>query len=154
MMRRRRFRSDVRGASAIEFSLVAMPFIMLLIGILQLSIYFMTQSALDSGVVQTADYLVNTYYSNSAPPTITPASLKAMVIAKSGGLIANASALAVDMRLLTVLDLGVTPIGNSVDPNVPGSIMVLRAQASVASVVPGMGILAVQSTALVRRQGL
>jgi Flp pilus assembly protein TadG len=45
-----RFRRDSQGVTAIEFSIVAMPFLALLIAIFETTLIFFTQSALESGV--------------------------------------------------------------------------------------------------------
>ena len=143
---------DPRGASAVEFSIVSMPFILLLLIILQLGIYFMTQSSLDTGTIQTADALVNTYYSATTPAVLTPAALKALLFSKSGGMIRNDATLSVELRQLSGLGAAVVPVGNAVDASTPGNVLVVRAQAQVISFVPGLSTLYARSSAIVRRQ--
>jgi Flp pilus assembly protein TadG len=157
---RRRFSSfsgDRRGAAAIEFALVSSPFILLLIGVLQMGFYFMAQSALDSGVSRTAETLTNSFNAASLPPLPNAAALKAAVTAGAGGLINNDATSQVEIRRLTSLDSAAVPIvDGTVDYDVTGSksVLVLRAQASVLVFAPGFGSLAqVRSAALVRRQG-
>ena len=148
------FIRDQRGASAVEFAIVALPFLLVLLMILQMGIYYMTQSALDAGTIQTADSLVNTFYNGTTPTVPTPAALKTMVTAGGGGLVHNDATLSVDLRLLSALGAAVVPIGNTVDTSVPGSILALRSQAQVTVFMPGFASLAmVRSSALVRRQG-
>ena len=143
---------DRRGVSAVEFAIVAMPFIMLLLGVFQMAIYYMTQSSLDAGVVQAGDSLVNTFYSGTTPSIPTAAALKALVVAKSGGMIRNDTTLSVELRQFSTLAVAPVAIGNTVDPSVPGNVLALRAQATVAGFVPGFTTLVVRSSSLVRRQ--
>lgn len=145
---------DRRGSSAVEFSLVALPFILTLLAILQMSVYYMTQSALDAGVIQTADTLVNSFYTTSTPTTPSAATLKSQIAAKAGGLVQAATVL-VDLQPFTNLTVAAVAIGTN-PPNIgaPRSVLALRAQANVTSFAPGFGsILVVRSSALIRRQG-
>lgn len=50
----RRWRKDESGATAVEFGLVAMPFLMLLFGIISVCLYFFTNFTLENAVWQTA----------------------------------------------------------------------------------------------------
>jgi Flp pilus assembly protein TadG len=52
--RLRAFRRDRRGAVAVEFGLIAVPFFALLIGILEISIVFWTTQVLETAVADTA----------------------------------------------------------------------------------------------------
>ena len=149
-----RFHSDRSGASAVEFALVAMPFVLLMLALPQMAIYFMTQSSLDAGVIQTADSLVNTYYAATTPATMTPAALKTLLVSKSGGLVHNDATLNVELRKLSALGATAVAVGNTVDTSAPKDVLVLRAQAFVTSVVPLMGTMSVRSSVIVRRQGL
>ena len=151
------FAGDRRGAAAIEFAIVSSPFILLLIGVLQMGFYFMAQSALDSGVSRTAEALTNSFNAASLPPLPNAAALKAAVTAGGGGLINNDSTSQVEIRQLIALDSAAVPIvDGTVDYGVTGgwNVLVLRAQASVLVFAPGFNSLAqVKSAALVRRQG-
>jgi Flp pilus assembly protein TadG len=159
MLRRRatslaRFTRDRGAASAVEFALVAMPFFWILLCVFQMGIYYMTQSSLDSGVIRTGDTLLNTFYSGVTPTIPTAAALKTQVVANSGGLIHNDSTLSVELKQFSSLGATVLPVGNTVDPSVPGNVLALRATSAVTSFVPGFGSLSVSSSVLVRRQGL
>lgn len=46
----RRYRSDANGTTAIEFGMVGLPFIMLLLGIVAISLYFVTEAMLDQAL--------------------------------------------------------------------------------------------------------
>ncbi|WP_158815146.1 TadE/TadG family type IV pilus assembly protein [Methylocapsa sp. S129] len=149
------FLHDGRGAAAIEFAIVSSPFILLLVALLQMCLYFMAQSALDSGVLRTAETLRNNFTTGATPTLPNAAALKAAVVASAGGLINNDSTSAVEIRELILLDSAAVPIVDGTnDYGSTTSVLVLRAQASVLIFAPGFSSLAkVQSAALVRRQG-
>ncbi len=147
-------RGDRRASSAVEFSIVALPLFLTLLAIMQLGVYYMTQSALDSGVGQTADALVNTFYTSSVPSTPSVASLQAQIASKAGGLVQTGS-VSVDLQPLSNLSTASVAIGAN-PPNIgaPRSLLALRAQAKVVGFAPGFGsLLVVRSWSLVRRQG-
>ncbi len=52
-----RWRSDARGVTAIEFAMVAMPFMMLLFGIIGVGLYFFTTFTLENAVEQASRLL-------------------------------------------------------------------------------------------------
>ncbi len=148
------FFRDARAASAVEFALVAAPFLVLLLGILQISIYYLTQASLDAGVNNTAGYL-RSQFTSASPTFPTAAALKAKVVSTSGGVIYNNSTLAVEIRQLTTLAAGAVAITDAArDYGSTTSTLVLRAQSSVVTFAPGFSSLAyVRSSAIVRRQG-
>ena len=152
--RLRSFGGNRSGASAVEFSIVAMPFILVIMMTLQMGVFYMTQSALDSGTVQAADSLVNQFYNGTTPTIPTASTLKTLVATKAGGMIHNDTTLSVELREFSALTTASVAIGNTVDPSVAGDILALRTQARVPMFVPGFSSLAmVRSAALVRRQG-
>jgi len=147
------FLRDRRGSSAVEFAIVSVPFIFTLLFIVQMAIYYMAQSALDAGVIQTADYLVNLYNSASTP-SVTASSLKTLVYSKSSGMVKNDSTFLVDLKEFTALASAPVAISNVVDANSPGDVLALRAQGTVVTFMPGFTSLAtIRSSALIRRQG-
>ncbi|KQT77341.1 TadE/TadG family type IV pilus assembly protein [Methylobacterium sp. Leaf466] len=151
----RRFTIDDGGASAVEFALVCAPFFVLLLYILQVGIYYMTQTALDAGVIRTADELRSSF--NTAVPLMPDAAaLKTKVEANAGGLVsaAGANVLAVEMRPMTSLSAAAVPISGGVaDYGTATSVLALRAQTSVVVFAPGFSSLnKVTSTSLLRRQ--
>ncbi|MDR3462547.1 MAG: pilus assembly protein [Beijerinckiaceae bacterium] len=149
----RSFLGDRRGSSAVEFAIVSVPFIFTLLFIVQMAIYYMAQSSLDAGVIQTADYLVNLYNSASTP-SVTASSLKTLVYSKSSGMVKNDSTFLVDLKEFTALASAPVAISNVVDANSPGDVLALRAQGTVVTFMPGFTSLAtVRSSALIRRQG-
>lgn len=63
---RRRVRDDQDGTVAIEFGFLALPFLMLLFGILELAIVFFASAALDHGTSQAARLIRTDQISNTA----------------------------------------------------------------------------------------
>jgi Flp pilus assembly protein TadG len=50
----RRLRSDERGFAAVEFAIVALPFLLLLVGLISISLYFFTNFTMESAVLNAA----------------------------------------------------------------------------------------------------
>jgi Flp pilus assembly protein TadG len=149
-----RFLADRRGATAVEFAIVALPFLFLVLAVIQMGLFYMSQSALDSGVLTTAQSLRNSFTSTS--PSFPGAStLKTDVATSSGGMIHNNTTLAVEIRQLANLTSSAVPIvDGTIDYGSTTSVLVLRAQAKVPLFTPGFSSVAnVVSTAIVRRQG-
>jgi Flp pilus assembly protein TadG len=155
----RAFLRDPGATAAVEFAIVSSPMIVLMLGLLQMGIYFMAQSALDSGVSSTAETQRNYFYTGTSPTLLTAAQLKTSVTANSGGLLSNNSTAGVEIQPLINLDGALTPIvdgtvnyGSPGSDSQPGSVLVLRAQAQVMNFVPGLSALAmVKSAAIIRR---
>jgi Flp pilus assembly protein TadG len=149
--RRRGLPGDRRGTNTVEFAIVFFPFIYAVLFVLQMGLYYMTQSALDAGVNTTANALRNSFNTGASPVLPSGATLKSTVASNAGGLVTS-TGLAVDLRLLTTLDAGAVAISDqtvdSVSANVP---IVLRASVQVTTLAPGFGALTkVQSTAILR----
>jgi Flp pilus assembly protein TadG len=143
---------DERAAAAVEFAMVAWPFIFLLLWIVQLGMFFMTQASLDSGVIAEAETLRADLVAGTLP---TAATLKAGVVSNAGPLVANNSTLSVEIRTLTDLDSSTVAITDGyADYGTTTSTLVLRAKGQAYSFAPGFGsIFTVTSMAMVRRQG-
>lgn len=152
------FGRDNRAASAVEFAIVAGPFIMLMLGTLQVGVYYYAQSALDAGLIKTADSLRSAFTTGTTPVLPTATTLKSNVATYSGGMIRNDANLLVEIRRLTALDGAVVPITDGVtdygDNVTKTSTLVLRGQATITTFAPGFsGLARATSSALVRRQG-
>lgn len=148
------FAADEGGSNAIEFSLLASPFIFMLVGVLQLGVYFMAQSALDSAVARTAESLRRSFNTSTVTTFPNAATLKSRVATYSGGMIQNNTNLAVEIRQLTSLTGAKVEIVDATnDYGSDASVLALRAKSSVLSFLPGFSSFKVSSTALVRRQG-
>jgi len=152
----KRFYRATDGSNAIEFAILALPFILLLVFIVQIGIFFVSQAALDIGVAKAAEQL----RAGFAKVTYTKpnaAALKSAVVASAGALISNTSALAVEIQPvsnltsagLAVVD-GTNNYGTATDKR---DILALRAKFTVPSFLPGVPNWIVSSSALVRRQG-
>jgi Flp pilus assembly protein TadG len=50
----RRLQSDERGFAAVEFAIVALPFLLLLVGLISISLYFFTNFTMESAVLNAA----------------------------------------------------------------------------------------------------
>jgi Flp pilus assembly protein TadG len=154
------FTRNASGASAVEFAIVCAPFLTLLLSILQIGIFYMTQAALNTGVVKEADALRTAFTTGTfAPPS--DSAVKTNVATFAGGIIANNSTLMVNVAPLTTLSAATVAItdggdswGSAANDGVSGTTLVLRAQSNVLVFAPGFGSLAkVRASAIVRRQG-
>jgi Flp pilus assembly protein TadG len=159
-----RFRRENKAASAVEFALVAIPFLFLILAILQLGVFYMAQSSLNAGMVATANCLRSTFTTSSLPAancpftvtTPTASTIKTQVVAASGGLIHNDSTLAVEIRQISDLDSSAVPITDGFTDygSSTTNVLVIRGQSKVVTFAPGFGSLAnIRSSAIVRRQG-
>jgi Flp pilus assembly protein TadG len=148
----RRIPGDRRATAALEFAIVALPFLYILLGIMQMGLYYMAQAALDSGVNATATNLRNSFNSGTTPVLPTGTTLKSNIVSNSGGIISNTSSLAVDLRALTALDAGAVPITDGTVDSVTTSVpIVLRAQFKVVTIAPGFPLsMTVASAAILR----
>ncbi len=149
------FARDVRAATAVEFAIVAAPFFAVLLAILQLAIFYMTQSALNAGVVLTAENLRISFSTGTTLTFPSAATLKSNVSANAGAMIANTAATSVEIRQLVNLDASIVPIvDGTMDTGTNTSVLVLRAQTQAFSFAPLFSsLLMARSSAIVRRQG-
>ena len=149
------FLRSTRATAAVEFALVALPFFMFVLCILQLGVYYFAQSALDTGVLKTAQTLYSGFRTGSSAYAPSASTLKTSISTNSGGMIQNDSSLSVEIQPMSNLSAGSVPITDGVNNyGTTTSTLVLRAQASVTTFAPGFSTLAVAtSSAIVRRQG-
>jgi Flp pilus assembly protein TadG len=150
-----RFIRDRRASSAVEFAIVAAPFFFLLMAVTQVGIFYMAQSALDTGTAKTAETLRTNFTTGTTATLLGASALKSSVVTDAGAIISNDSTLAVEIRQLTSLSSASVPIvDGTVDYGSTTSTLVLRAQSTVITLAPGLGGLStIYSSALVRRQG-
>jgi Flp pilus assembly protein TadG len=150
-----RFIRDRRASSAVEFAIVAAPFFFLLMAVTQVGIFYMAQSALDTGMAKTAETLRTNFTTGTTATLLGASALKSSVVTSAGAMITNDSTLAVEIRQLTSLSSVSVPIvDGTVDYGSTTSTLVLRAQSTVITLAPGLGGLnTIYSSALVRRQG-
>ncbi len=147
---------DRRGASALEFAIVALPFLLLVFTIIQMGIYYMTQTALDAGVNTEAIALQNNFNLQTATVPSSAAAVKAAIVAGSGSLIFTSGTQFEIQQLSNYTSQNQAIVDgtmNFTNPNTTYAILVLRAQSSVIQLAPGFGSSVVESTAIIRRQG-
>jgi Flp pilus assembly protein TadG len=151
----RGFIRDRRAASAVEFAILAAPFFLLLMAVTQVGIFYMAQSALDSGVAATATTLRNNFTTGTTATLLDASALKSSVVSGAGAIISNNSTLSVEIRQQNSLSGATVPIvDGTVDYGTTTSTLALRAQSTVITLAPGLGGLStIYSSALVRRQG-
>jgi Flp pilus assembly pilin Flp len=150
----RRFANDETGSNAIEFAILAMPFMLLLISVVQIAIFFVAQAALDIGLLRTAEGLRVNFYTASVTSFPNASTLKTRVATYAGGLIVANTNLSVEIRPLTSLTSAVVPVVDATnDYGTTTSVLALRAWSKVPSFLPGVPSWVVTSSALVRRQG-
>jgi hypothetical protein len=128
---------------------------MFVLCILQLGVYYFAQSALDTGVLETAQTLYSGFRTGTTAYAPSAGTLKAAISTNSGGMIQNGSGLAVEIQPMSNLSGGSVAITDGVNNyGTTTSTLVLRAQANVITFAPGFSTLAVAtSSAIVRRQG-
>lgn len=149
----RSFARDRHGAAAVEFAIVAAPFFLLMLWLVQLGLYFMTQSAVDNGLLREAEAIRAGLVTGTLP---NAANIKSGVVTYAGGLVSNNSTLQVELRTLSELSAASVAITDGVaNYGTTTSTLVLRASGQVIAIAPGFSAInTVRSSALVRRQGL
>jgi Flp pilus assembly protein TadG len=149
-----RFIRDRRASSAVEFAIVCGPFFLMLLGIMQLGIFYMAQSALDTAVLKTVETLRGNFNTGTTATLMDATALKNSIVTNAGGLVSSGT-VSVEIQPLTNLSGAVVAITNgTVDYGTSSSALVLRAQASVVTFTPGLnGLSTVISSAMIRRQG-
>jgi hypothetical protein len=145
---------DRKGAAAIDFALLGLPFLLLLMSVMQMGLYYMTQVALDSGTLQTAESLRSVFSTGAAPVTPSGSGLKSTIVADSGSGIVS-SGLIVEVQPLANLGGGTVAITDGLtNYGSAWTPLVLRAKYSFSPFMPGMGSSwSINSSAIVRRQG-
>jgi Flp pilus assembly protein TadG len=150
----RRFHADERGANAIEFSLLAIPFITLLMFVLQIGLYNASKMALDTGVLKTSEDLQARFNTGQAPVLPAAGTLKSNLASYAGGFIDGGSNLKVEVQPLQNLSSASVAITDGLaNYGSAKTVLAIRASYVAVSFVPGMSnTVTVYSSALVRRQ--
>ncbi len=146
---------DSRATSAVEFAIISMPFFLLLLCTLQIGVYFIAQSALNAGVLETAQSLSTGFHTGTTANLPSAGTLKSEVVALAGAMISNDSTLAVEIQPIDNLSAASVPITDGlVNYGTTTSTLMLRAQATVVTFAPGFNALTVATaSAIVRRAG-
>lgn len=136
-----RFARGERGATAVEFALVAGPFLLLVFGIIELGLVLLVSLTLENAIIDVGR-TIRTGQVQSASGTA--ASFKTAVCAKMSWLGANCnSALSIDVR--TYADYATTNASNlntivpttmAWNPGTAGSIVLIRAYYSWPLITP------------------
>ena len=149
------FARDAHAASAVEFAMLAGPFFVTLLCILQIGIYYFAQSALANGVLETSQTLYTNFRTGTTATLPNASSLKTSVANNAGSMISNNSSLAVEIRPMTALSSGTVAVSDGYnDYGTTTSTLVLRAKTNVVTFAPFFSSIAVaSSSAVVRRQG-
>jgi Flp pilus assembly protein TadG len=152
---------EIRATTTLEMAFVFLPFIYVVLVTVQMGIYYITQSALDSGVNQTAASLRSLFSNATSPPPLpSAAALKAQVVNSAGAMISNDASLAVEIRKMTDLSAGPVPItdgvaeyGTASTNTAAGTSLALRATSTVLIFAPGFSAFTtVESSAIVHRE--
>ncbi|GEP10751.1 TadE/TadG family type IV pilus assembly protein [Methylobacterium gnaphalii] len=142
--------SDQRGASAVEFALVATPFLMLCLGVLQFVMLYYTQLTLSDAL----------YSSASNPETELTSGNKSGYVAKLCAKIAFQadclnSTKGVKVEMMRLADLSTSPTaisGTAFSTGAIGDVLVLRATMPAPRIVPFIPILTAKDSVIFRRQ--
>lgn len=125
----RRVRDDEAGFTAVEFAMVAMPFLMLLFGTIAVGLYFFVTFSLENAV-EKASRLIRTGQAQTSSPPMTTTQFKTMVCNEAPSFIDCTNKLRVNVAVATSFSALTAPSctdssGNLVpDPaasNVPGA---------------------------------
>ena len=95
---RRSFRADTGGTAAVELSLVALPFLALIIGALQIGLIFFSQSALELATAKSARLVLT---GSQQSQGVTQQQFLATVCSKLPVILSNCSNLMVDAQVYT-----------------------------------------------------
>ncbi|WP_193337044.1 TadE/TadG family type IV pilus assembly protein [Devosia beringensis] len=109
---RRRFLRDQRGATAVEFGLLALPFFAIIGAILETSVVFLSGQVLESAVQDTSRYIRT---GQAQGVIVTAADFKAQVCSRLYGMFGDCSGLHVEVQ--TINDFNTMPISAPVDWN-------------------------------------
>ncbi len=142
-----RFLRDTKGATALEFAIVATPFLFTLFAILEVALIFFGSSALESGV-QAAARTIRTRELQLSGGGL--AEFRTQLCAQAAGLIACDTRLNIDVRtypsfagadMTPPVDALGNPIPGPFDPGGPEQVVVVKAYYVWKIYTPGLGLL-------------
>lgn len=112
----RRFRRDRKGASAVEFALIATPFLLLLMGTIELGLVFMVNNTLESATESAARRIRTGEFQNQSDKSAS--AFKTAICAKMSWLGSGCeSALNVDARVFASFPDLAAAVNTNFDPN-------------------------------------
>jgi Flp pilus assembly protein TadG len=142
--------ADRRGVAAVEAALIMLTFITLLFMVIEVGIYFIMQSSLDIAVLSASETIRTAMQLSSAYSPPNAATLKGTIVT-NGGAMLTSSTVAVDVNQLSTLSAGaVTVTDGSTDWGSSGSVVIVRATATM-TFQPSTLVLTAISTAILRR---
>ncbi len=144
ILSKRAVKRGQRGAAAVEFAMVALPFLMLLFGLFEIMMIFFIQTTLESAVSEESRK-IKTGQAN-AGPGISAAAFKAGICTRMGGMVDCTNRLFVMVQNQPAIGALPTP---EADPNLlvsppyvantaAGSIVVVRAYYMWPLMTPGI----------------
>lgn len=142
-----RFLRATRGAAAVEFAMVAAPFLFTMFAILEVAMIFFGSSALEGGV-QDAARLIRTRQLQTAGQGV--AEFRNRLCADAIGLISCGNNLNVDVRtypqfanadLSPPVDAQGNPLPGQFNPGRPGNVVVVRVYYVWKIYIPALGAL-------------
>jgi Flp pilus assembly pilin Flp len=126
----RRFRADERGATSIEFGMLAMPFFLAMLMVAEVGLEMMRQATLDGAVQKVSEDLQASHF---VPPPTAASLRKAICDVFAEGATCPAS-LVVDMAPLPPVAAARTAPTNRVDLGAANEVLMIRVQTEFASV--------------------
>jgi Flp pilus assembly protein TadG len=111
--RARRLRRDERGATAVEFGLVAVPLLALLLAIIEAAMIFWAQQVLQTAVSDAARELYTGQFQNANVATIAadlPGKLKTEICSRVVAMFDCPTKLQLDLRLVPAFPFTVPPV--------------------------------------------
>ena len=142
-----RFLRDIKGATALEFALVATPFLFTFFAILEVAIIFFVSSALESGV-QEASRTIRTRELQLSGGGL--AEFRQLVCDATSGFIKCGADLNVDVRTYPAfadadmsppVDVNGNPIPGPFNPGGPQQVVVVRVYYVWKVYTPGLGLI-------------
>src|SRR5262245_55345289 len=129
----RQFRRDRRGASAIEFALVAIPFLMMMFAILETAVMFFAAQAMETATQDAARLIMTGQAQNNG---MSASQFKTALCSKLSGLMNCAGGL--DIRVKSFASFAAVALSNPVnngvysdpsayEPGLSGNIVVVQA---------------------------
>lgn len=147
-----RFGGEKSATSAVEFSFLALPFLMVLLGSMQIGMIYITKSTLQNATLRAADYIFSIYYTDDGAIQSFYA-IREELCSRRANLFPCDRTLKMEINRLELLTIAAEPIvDGKEDFGTSGSVLVLRTEASFKYIIPGFGGTgSVSAAAIVRR---
>lgn len=146
MIGQRKFFKDKRGATAIEFAIVSLPFMLLSLSILQFLFLHYTQSTLSDALYNSASKP-----EASLTTSVSKADYKNVVCAANAFTTNCNSLISLELMKLDNVPTTRTPISTTFTSGASGDALMLRAELPVLKVVGFMPTLTARESVIFRR---